>query len=245
VNADWFYSVGDTRQGPVTEDDLKRLVADGKLHKSDLVWKDGMKDWVEARTVAVLFPGHTDSRREAGDDRPSRRRFDPEDERPSRSKRADEGDDDLPSRRGRRRDEDEDDDDRPRARRSYNEPDDYDRPRRKKLVKPGQVQAVAIMMLVGGILGLLSMLGAMVLGFPVCCFWPGTYFEIVVGILLIVRASNMLGKDEQGPPRTLAVLQIICIINGDVVNCVLGIVALVMLNAPEIVTYYRRKGFES
>ena len=55
----------------------------------------------------------------------------------------------------------------------------------------------------------------------------------------------MLNKDDQGPPRTLAVLQIICIVNLDVINCVLGIIALVMLNAPEVVSYYRKKGFES
>ena len=243
MNADWFYSVGDTRQGPVTEEDLKRLVADGKLQRSDLVWKDGMPDWVEARTVALLFPRKEEQRRDAdGNDRPNRRRFDPEDDRPGRSRRADD-DDDRPSRRGRRRDE-EDDDDRPRARRSYNDQDDYDdQPRRKKNVKPGQMQAVAIMMLVGGILGILVFL----LWASTCIglIWPGVYFELVVSILLIVRAANMLNRDDQGPPRTLAVLQIICIINGDIINCVLGIVSLVMLNAPEVVTYYRRKGFDS
>jgi GYF domain 2 len=241
VNAEWFYSVGDTRQGPVTEEELKRLAADGKLQRSDLVWKDGMKDWVEARSVEILFP-----RREGGgDDRPSRRRFDPEGERPGRSKRADDFDDDRPSRRDRR--DEEDDDDRPRVRRDDWEDEYEDRPRRKKLVRPGQVQAVAIMLLVGGILGVLTGLTLLVIAAPtiVCCFWPGIYLELIWGILAIIRAANMLGRDDQGPPRTLAILQIICIINADVINCVLGIVSIVMLNAPEVVSYYRKKGFES
>ena len=236
MNAEWFYSVGETRQGPVTEEDLKRLVTDGKLQKSDLVWKDGMKDWVEARSVEVLFP-------RGGDDRPSRRRFDPEGERAGRSKRVDDNfDDDRPSRRGRR-DEMDDDDDRPRVRRDDWDDDYDDRPRKKKLEKPGQIQAVAIMMLVGGILGVL-----LFLGFASTCIglvWPGIYFQLVVAIMCIVRAANMLGRDDQPPPRTLAILMIICIVNLDVINCVLGIVCLVMLNAPEVVSYYRRKGFES
>jgi hypothetical protein len=34
-------------------------------------------------------------------------------------------------------------------------------------------------------------------------------------------------------------------VNGDIINCVLGIVSIVMLNAPEVVAYYRKKGFDS
>lgn len=226
MNADWFYSVGDTRQGPVTEDDLKRLVADGRLNPADLVWRDGMPDWVEARTVPALFPPPKVER--LPDDRPSRRRDD---------------DYDRPSRRGRRRDDDsEADDDRPRVRRRDDDydryEDEYDRP--KKRPRPGQVQAVAIMMLVGGILGLIN---ALVIALATICLWPGIYYEIVVCILMIIRAANMLGPDDRGPPRTLAILQIICIANGDVINCVLGIVSIIMLNDPHVEEYYRRRGF--
>jgi len=225
VNADWFYSVGDTRQGPVTEDDLKGLVADGRLRPGDLVWRDGMPDWVEARTVPVLFPAP---------------RVEPLPEQ-----------DDRPTRRGRRRDKDdfEVDDDRPRIRRREDDydryEDEYDRPRRKRYEKPGQVQAVGIMMLVGGILGVLTALGLGIAAIPtvICCFWPGIYFEAVVAVLFIIRGVNMLNQDDQGPPRTLAILQIICICNGDVVNCVLGIVSIIMLNDPNVEEYYRKRGF--
>jgi hypothetical protein len=253
VNADWFYSVGDTRQGPVTEDDLKRLVAEGRLKPTDLVWKDGMPDWVEARTVPALFPPKAEpvrddrpSRRgDDYDDRPSRRgRDDLDDDRPSRRGRDDY--DDRPSRRGRRH-EDEVDDDRPRVRRrddDYDRYDDeYDRPRQKKLQKPGQVQAVAIMMLVGGILAILMGLGVPLGSGGICCFSPGPYYEIVVGILMIIRGVNMLNQDDQGPPRTLAILQIITIINFDLPNCVMGVVCLIMLNDPTVETYYRKRGF--
>lgn len=262
MNADWFNSVGDSRQGPVTEGDLKRLVTDGRLKPSDLVWKDGMPDWVEARTVPVLFPPpKVEALADPYDDRPSRRgRDDFEDDRPSRSGRddldgdrrrrrgRDDFDDDRPSRRGRRRDDEYDpDDDRPRVRRREDDydryEDEYDRPRRKKQEKPGQVQAVGIMMLVGGIIGLLMMLTYLPASMCFILAWPGFYFEIVVGILLIIRGVNMMNQDDQGPPRTLAILQIICIANLDVINCVLGIVSIIMLNDPKVEDYYRKRGF--
>lgn len=248
MNADWFYSEGDERRGPVTEEELKRLATDGKLQKTDLVWKDGMKDWVEARTVDTLFPRRAEQSRDGDrDGQPARRRFDPEGERPSRARRTvddDRDEEDRPSRRGRHRD-DPDDDDRPRVRRAYDEDDYDDRPRRRAPEKPGQVQAVAIMMLVGGIIGLIAMLSYLAATFCFILVWPGFYFEFVVCILLIIRGINMLNKDDQGPPRTLAILMIICIVNLDVINCVLGIISIVMLNAPEVVSYYRKKGFDS
>jgi hypothetical protein len=257
VNADWFYSVGDSRLGPVTEDELKRLVAEGKLKPSDLVWRDGMPDWVEARTVEALFPRTEEPRRAADDrdrsvrrrldsafddDRPSRRGRDEDDDRPSRRGRS-RDDDDRPSRRGR--DDLDDDDDRPRVRRRYDDDrnDDDEQPRRKKNVKPGAVQAVGIMLLVGAIMGLLTMAGAVLGSVFFCCLWPGVYFEIVWAILALIRGINMLNQDDQGPPKTLCILQIIMIVNADVINCILGIVGLVMLSNDEVETYYRKKGF--
>jgi hypothetical protein len=250
VNADWFYSVGDTRQGPVTEAELQRLAADGQLKSTDLIWRDGMADWVEAKTVPAFFP-KVEARRSPDDgfddDRPSRRgrRDDDqyEDERPSRrGRRDDEYDDERPSRRGSSRRDELDDDDRPRVRREDRYEDDFDdRPlRRRKFQKPSQIQAVGIMMLIGGILGLLFFLST--IWFAFC--WPGIYYEIVISILALIRGINMMNQDDQGPPRGIAICMIICIINLDVVNCVLGIVALVMLNDDQVRAYYRKKGFE-
>jgi hypothetical protein len=235
VNADWFYSDGDKRMGPVTDDELRRMADAGTLGPNDLVWRDGMADWAEARSVGILFPYAQPVKAEA-DERPSRRRFDPED----RAAPARHADDERPSRRG----QDELDDDRPRIRRPAADDDgrdrDYDRPRRPAQ-KPGQIQAVGIMMLVGGILGILVFLS-----YAATCIglvWPGIYFELVVGILAIIRGINMLNQDDQGPPKTLAILLIICIVNLDVINCVLGIVSLVLLNDPQVQAHYRRKGF--
>jgi hypothetical protein len=122
--------------------------------------------------------------------------------------------------------------------------DDYvDEPpsRRRRREKPGKVQAVSIMMLVGGIYALLHAL-AIVLGSGfACCIWPGVYYALVMGILAIVTASPLLGDSAhlQAAPRGIAIMQIINIINLDFVNCVMGIISLVFLNEPEARRYFR------
>ena len=191
MNPEWFYSVGDTRQGPVTEDELKRLADDGTLKPSDLVWKDGMADWVEARTIDILFPRAV-SRRSEDDYVPTSRRRSDEDDLPRSRSRPDDED------RPRSRRDDYDDNDRPRSRRTYDDRDDYDdAPRRRQ--KPGQVQAVAIMLLVGGILepwGLAYVVSRLIM----CCLWPGIYIELVSAFW---RSSGLQDawRDDRPPDR--------------------------------------------
>ena len=113
----------------------------------------------------------------------------------------------------------------------------YPRPR----PKPGKVLAVAIMTLAGGIVA--TLIGT---AYAASCFllvWPGTYYSLVSGILNIVKGSQLLGERayEQPPPQANAILQIVNIINGDVVNLVLGIITLVFLNEPEVKPYFRAR----
>ncbi len=146
--------------------------------------------------------------------------------------------DDEPPPRRARRDEWEDD---------Y---DDYDRPRRRQ--KPGKVQAIAIMTLVGGIMATLASVGllayfglvgvaSMGVGL-ICCLWPGPYYGLVVGILGIVKGSQLLGDNahRSTPPTAIAVMQIINVVNGDFVNLTLGILTLVFLSEPEVKRFFRR-----
>lgn len=240
VSEEWFYSAGETRHGPIPEERLKAMAAEGELKPSDLVWKDGTPDWVEARTIPGLFSKPTESTQ--------RRPRSPLDES--------DPDDRRPRRRQRRQDDDDDDDDRLRSSRRRgretaelygDDRDDFDDTRRSSYrsrePKPGPVTAAGIMMLVGGILGLLAMLGAMASSWGVCCFWPGLYFEIVVCILMIVRATNMMNLDNLGPPKGLAICQICFVLNVDFLNMTLGIITLVMRSGDEATRYYRKKGF--
>ena len=51
----WYYApAGSERQGPVTEAQLKDLLAGGQLSLTDLVWSEGMASWVAAGTVPEI-----------------------------------------------------------------------------------------------------------------------------------------------------------------------------------------------
>lgn len=51
----WYYSRGDSTVGPVSAPELKRLASVGQLGPTDLVWKEGMRDWVAADQVKGLI----------------------------------------------------------------------------------------------------------------------------------------------------------------------------------------------
>jgi hypothetical protein len=54
----WHYMAGANKGGPVSHEDLRQLVNSGRVRPTDLVWQEGMPDWVEARQVFPpdLFP---------------------------------------------------------------------------------------------------------------------------------------------------------------------------------------------
>jgi TM2 domain-containing membrane protein YozV len=54
--SEWYYSHDGERHGPVSTDELKELAAGGKLGPDDLVWKDGMDNWIPAGKVKNLLP---------------------------------------------------------------------------------------------------------------------------------------------------------------------------------------------
>jgi uncharacterized membrane protein len=49
---DWYYASGQQQQGPVSDEELARLVAAGKVKSDTLVWHSGMGDWSPYGTVA-------------------------------------------------------------------------------------------------------------------------------------------------------------------------------------------------
>lgn len=50
----WYYSKNGTQLGPVEESELRAKLASGEILATDLVWKDGMTDWLPAAKVAEL-----------------------------------------------------------------------------------------------------------------------------------------------------------------------------------------------
>lgn len=52
----WYVSINGESQGPFADAQLRELVSTGRLGPSDLVWRDGMAEWVGAGTLKGLFP---------------------------------------------------------------------------------------------------------------------------------------------------------------------------------------------
>tara|TARA_R110002096_G_scaffold82164_2_gene191130 strand:+ start:859 stop:1380 length:522 start_codon:yes stop_codon:yes gene_type:complete len=48
---DWYYASNGQQQGPVSQDQLKELAKGGQVQGSDLVWNEGMTDWVPLSTL--------------------------------------------------------------------------------------------------------------------------------------------------------------------------------------------------
>jgi hypothetical protein len=54
--ADWYYFQGGNQQGPVSDDQLRNLVAAGQLQPHDSVWRQGMANWAPISSVPELMP---------------------------------------------------------------------------------------------------------------------------------------------------------------------------------------------
>jgi predicted Zn finger-like uncharacterized protein len=121
--------------------------------------------------------------------------------------------------------------------------DEIDRPRSRQ--RPEKVQAIAIMTLSGGIFAVVFAVFLFIfLGVGTCCgiLWPGIYYSLVMGILAIIKGSQLLNAQnrEQTSPQGIAIMQIINAATGDFVNCTLGILTLVFLNDPPVRRYFAR-----
>ncbi len=189
-----------------------------------------------------------------------------EDQEPIKSKKPDEPDEPdawgkkntrvgvskKTNRRSDDEDDDDDDDDNDYGRRRRNNDDDDEdgdedfdvrrRPRspRSDDNKPSHVTGIGIMALVGGIWACLLFLIIGGGSSGICCLWPGTYYTLVVGILAIVKGSSVLGSSAylNRPPTGIAIMMIINIINGDLLNLVLGILILVFCADEEVKSYF-------
>lgn len=56
MNEIWYFARAGTQVGPVTLNQLRAEIASGRLGRRDLVWREGMPQWVEAGQVAELLP---------------------------------------------------------------------------------------------------------------------------------------------------------------------------------------------
>jgi hypothetical protein len=55
MGTEWFVKRNEKKLGPFSSKDLRRLAAAGKLVAEDLVWKEGLSDWVSVSRIESLF----------------------------------------------------------------------------------------------------------------------------------------------------------------------------------------------
>jgi len=109
---------------------------------------------------------------------------------------------------------------------------------------PGKMQAISIMTLVGGILAILTCFG---IGLGTAGFWIPWIYSLILGIMATIKGSQMLGSNPApafASARTIAIMQIVNIINCDIPNLTMGIINLVFLSDPEVKEYLRSEGVE-
>jgi hypothetical protein len=111
--------------------------------------------------------------------------------------------------------------------------------------KPGMVTAISIMTLINGIMNIMYGLGftaAIVLGtlgIGLLCA-PITILPAALGIFEILYAVKLLANPPRPvrPSQTIAILEICCIVTGNIVSTVVGILALVFYSDTSVKTYF-------
>jgi hypothetical protein len=113
--------------------------------------------------------------------------------------------------------------------------------------KPGMVQTIAILTLINGILNILWGLGltatvvlSTVFVGIICA--PVTILPSILGIFEILYATKLISTPPQSvkPSQTIAILEICCILVGDVMSLIVGVLALVFYNDISVRTYFAR-----
>lgn len=56
---EWYYTRNGERMGPVTTSQLRTEAASGRVQPTDLVWTDGMPQWIPASAAREIFPDPT------------------------------------------------------------------------------------------------------------------------------------------------------------------------------------------
>jgi len=118
--------------------------------------------------------------------------------------------------------------------------------------KPGKIQIISILSLINGILnilyGIILIIGFLTFGIStlgiglifgiICC--PLSIAPIILGIFEIVYASKLISNPPKPvqPAKTIAILDIVCILFGNVLSMAAGIVMLVMYNDREVLDWF-------
>jgi hypothetical protein len=114
--------------------------------------------------------------------------------------------------------------------------------------KPGKVTAIILLTLISGIFNIFLALTATsavvlgTLGIGLICCAPLTILPGVLGVFEVLYAFNLMTSPPKPiqPNQTIAVLEILTILFGNVLGAITGIVALVLYSEPEVKAYFAR-----
>jgi hypothetical protein len=112
-------------------------------------------------------------------------------------------------------------------------------------VKPTLVNVVAWTTLASGIVNLGWGLAVSAIAFVtiigICCT-PLTILPAILGIFEIIYAAKLLSVPPQPvrPAINLAVLEIVCILTGNIFSMIVGILSLIFYNDPAVKEYFAR-----
>ena len=111
--------------------------------------------------------------------------------------------------------------------------------------KPTLVNVIAWTTLASGIVnigwGLAASATALLTIVGICCT-PLTILPSILGIFEIIYAAKLLSSPPQAvrPATNLAILEIVCILAGNVFSMIVGIISLVFYNDPAVKDYFAR-----
>jgi hypothetical protein len=111
--------------------------------------------------------------------------------------------------------------------------------------KPTLVNVIAWTTLASGIVnigwGLAASAAALLTIVGICCT-PLTILPSILGIFEVMYAAKLLSSPPQAlrPATNLAILEIVCILAGNVFSMVVGIISLVFYNDPTVKGYFAR-----
>ena len=57
---EWYVGSNGQQSGPFTLQQLRQMAASGQLSKNDLIWKEGLANWIPCSSVKGLFPSAAD-----------------------------------------------------------------------------------------------------------------------------------------------------------------------------------------
>lgn len=113
------------------------------------------------------------------------------------------------------------------------------------VAKPGQLQSVAIMCMIDGVLNILYGISLAIglLFATIICFPLGIY-PVILGILEINYATKLMAEPARvnTPAQYLAIMQICNVLFGDVVSLIIGIISLVFYSDPQVRNYFGALG---